>query len=273
MIRKLVIAGGLAALLASVAAGVTAIPASASSAPVAAGVMRDTNWAGHVVGYHAHGKFTEEQSEWEVPSVTCNVYEEATAAHASFWAGLGGVGSDPALVQAGVDTFCSLSGQYDQAWWEVYISGFSYPPVYLSSSQYPVHPGDYVYAQINYTGGGAGDTYTLYLANISERWDYTLDCPSSACVAYGSTVSIPSGYPGHAETVVERAVFDTPLTPLPNFHSVTFTDVRYYYAGTAPKGGFPVYVVEPPNNPKAPPEISVQKSLLNWKAFWEYGTQ
>lgn len=245
----------------------------------APGVVRNPIWGGQVIGYNAHGQFTQIQASWQVPVLHCSRMDDVLNAKVKVWTGFGGAGDsnapDPALVQTGSDSWCSLTGQQDQAWWEVYKYALSYPEVALPTSSYPVQPGDYMFGEVFYTGGGTGNTYELYLADSTQKWHFDLVCPSAQCAAYGGTipVTIPNGYPAHAETIVERnALVDPisghPLSPLPDFGQILFTNTKYAYAGTAPTGGFPVYRVEPPISGN--PEMTVSTSLLNWTVTWQH---
>lgn len=278
MIRKFAAAAGAAVLATGLGMLASAGPASAATpaARTAAGVFRDGNWAGHIVGLNAqgqsvHGQFTEEEAAWQVPTLACSLYNDLHHDSIGVWAGLGGAVTNP-LVQTGEQDKCSLSGQQDQAWWEVVVSSSTYPPVFLSASTYPVDPGDSMFAEVFYAGGGIGDTYSIYLADSTQGWHFGLNCPSAACVANGAAVSIPSGYPATGEAVVERFTgkYLGELTyPLPDFGTIPFSDVRYDYHGSTPPGGFPVYVLEPPQYHFLPPEIYVQRGLLHWAATWE----
>lgn len=182
-------------------------------------------------------------------------------------AGLGGVFATN-LVQTGEQSLCTPDGQENYAWWEV----VPYDPVFLSYISYPVEAGDYMYATVTYTGGGTGNTYVMYLADISQRWDYQITCPSSDCLdPDGTPETLPSGYPATAEAIVERyfSGFSGNIGyPVPKFSPIPFSNVHYYYAGTAPAGGFRVYVEEPPKT--GAPEMYVNRTLASWTVYWEH---
>jgi hypothetical protein len=246
----------------------------------APGVVRNAIWGGQVIGLGAHGQFTKIQARWQVPVLHCSRADDVQLAKVKVWTGFGGANDssdpDPALVQTGSDSWCSPVGQQDQAWWEVFKNLPFYPEVALPTSSYPVQPGDYMFGAVFYTGGGTGNTYVLDLADSTQNWYFNLICPSAQCAANPGTgtvpVTIPNGYPAHAETIVERNALGEfglghPLTPLPDFGQILFTNTQYAYAGTAPTGGFPVYRVEPPTSGK--PEMTVSTSLLNWTVTWQ----
>lgn len=45
------------------------------------------------------------------------------------------------------------------------VSDSTYPPVFRSTSSYPVDSGDSMFAEVFYAGGGTGDTYSTCLAD------------------------------------------------------------------------------------------------------------
>jgi hypothetical protein len=248
----------------------------------APGVLRHAIWGGQVVGVGAHGQFTKIQAGWQVPVLHCSIADDVLNMNSKVkvWTGFGGGNNssdpDPALVQTGTDSWCSTAGQKDQAWWEVYENLPFYLEVALPASSYPVQPGDYMFGAVFYTGGGTGNTYALWLADSTQNWYFHLICPSAQCAASNGNsivpVTIPNGYPAHAETIVERNASGAmsigyPVWPLPNFGQILFTNTQYAYAGTAPTGGFPVYRVEPPIPGK--PEMTVSTSLINWTVTWQ----
>ena len=236
-------------------------------------VNRTAIWGGQVVGYNAHGQFTQIQASWQVPVLHCSAIDDVfnRFANVKVWTGFGGTSDpnapDPALVQTGSESWCSLTGQQqDQAWWEVFLTLPIYPEVDLPTSSYPVQPGDHMFGEVFYTGGGTGNTYELYLADSTQNWHFDLVCPSAQC-AYGTVpVTIPNGYPAHAEAIVERD--STAGSPLPDFGQILFTNVKYTYAGTAPAGGLPVQRVEPPAS--GTPEMTVSTTLVNWTVTWQH---
>jgi hypothetical protein len=251
-----------------------------AAGPIAAGVIRDPNWAGQIAGVNAQNQvigaqFTEEQAEWVVPTLACSQYNDQHHHWIAAWVGLGGDGSGP-FVQTGVQDQCNppslqnLTGQTDTAWWEVP----PYDAKFLTDGSHPVHPGDTMYAEVLYTGAGTGDTYPIELKDLTQGWNFGVLCPSVNCTVNGTAVGIPSGYPGTAESIVERELgpFAETLTfPLPDFTPIPFSDVHYEWAGTAPlgAGGFPVYVLEPPPFTFLPPEIYVDRTPSSWTVYWE----
>jgi hypothetical protein len=85
-------------------------------------------------------------------------------------------------------------------------------------------------------------------------WTWVLDCPSgSGCPA---SFLVPSGYPKTAEMILEDP---STRSPLADFHTVAFTDVRYNDVGSMT---YPMYVL-------VTPRTSVQTSLLNWTVTWK----
>ena len=278
MIRKLVIASGVAVLLAAIAA-VTALPAAAASNPVAVRVIRNAIWNGHLASDHEKPVFTEESGSWTQPKLTCTYADARAGAKVGFWAGLGGVdtaglptilglNTEP-LFQAGTEAECDLVHgrpvQENYAIWEVIPVGFSafYNVTFLPASTFPVHVGDTIDAQISYTGAGTGNTYVMSLEDHEASggvWTWVLGCPSgSGCPA---SFLVPSGYPKTAEMIVEDPSANSPLA---DFHTVTFTDVRYNDVGGVT---YPVYVMLAPQTGSA--ETSIQTVLLNWTVTWKH---
>jgi hypothetical protein len=278
MFHKIIAAAGAAVLLGGLTA-VAATPAAASPAasPVATGTLPNAMWNGHLIDGKG-GTLYEITSTFTVPVLTgrsaCTAAEANSRAKVGFWAGLGGyasllslIGLAPGLplVQDGVATYCVISDgvptQQDYAWYEIIGLGVpqAYPPENLPTSD-PVEPGDSVTATVYYTGG---NSYELSLADPTQDWSWSLDCPSAGLLYCPASFLIPSGYPQTAETVVE-----SPFTHpnMVDFGDVTFTNVRYYWAAGPKPGPYPVYVVKAPN--LKTPETSVSKVLLTWTAKW-----
>jgi len=205
---------GLAALGALVLAG----PAAGGAAPAAAHApaelgpgptppgdrsVSSPNWA----GYAAIGAvFNDVQAGWTQPAVTCG---SSKPQYAAFWVGIDGYNaSDHAVEQIGTDSDCvkSTAGHSKghiapsyYAWWEMYPAA----PVFLSTSSYPVAPGDSISAEVSHTGA----TFTL---TITDAGHWTFSTPQTA------TTPVPPPQ-SSAEWVAE-----TPGKALADFGSVGF---------------------------------------------------
>lgn len=167
--------------LAGCAAVAVLVPAGAASATVAAPHMRtgpmallahhvapgtvrndtvtSTNWGGYAV--QAASKFTYASGTWTEPTATCT---SSTTEYASFWVGLDGYSSD-SVEQLGTDSDCDGRTPSYYAWWEMYPAN----SVELSTSKYPVQPGNSLTATVSVSGS----TFTLTLKNNSAGWTFT----------------------------------------------------------------------------------------------------
>lgn len=126
-------------------------------------VNRDTvtsyNWSGYAV--QSPSQFTDAQGTWTQPSVTC---PSNSAQYASFWVGIDGYASD-SVEQLGTDSDCNGRNRPAYyAWYEMYPAN----SVELSTTKYPVKPGDTLSASVSVSG----TTFTLTIAS-SEGWTYT----------------------------------------------------------------------------------------------------
>ncbi len=196
-------------LLARLAAGATLAAGLALAAPAAAAApgfapahhalaargagfnINGYNWG----GYAATGSgFTSVSASWTEPSVTCNSRNDLYAP----WVGIDGYGSNT-VEQTGVATDCSTGVAVYQAWYEMYPAA----PVYLSTSGYPVAPGNSFTASVTYAGSS---NYTLKLVNNSRGWTYT------------TTKRLSSARRLSAEVIIE-----SPTGAYPKFGTLSFT--------------------------------------------------
>ncbi len=176
--RRIALFAAISCALAIVLAGAIAIsPATAarfqakSSATTATlyhggprirgnGTASSTNWSGYAVT-GANGKYTDVKASWVQPTATCS---SRKAAYSSFWVGLDGYNSN-SVEQLGTDSDCSRGKATYYGWWEMYPN----PSYELSTSQYPVAPGNTLTAEVHYNGNG---TYTLSMSS-SRGWSFT----------------------------------------------------------------------------------------------------
>jgi len=130
--------------------------------------VASTNWSGYAV--QSTAAFTDVVGSWAQPAATCSMLHRT---YASFWVGLDGYGSS-SVEQVGTDSDCSVSGAPSYyAWWEMYPAG----SVTLSTSVYPVEPGDVLTAQVS----RSGNLYTLTLHDDDggPGWTFVATEPGS----------------------------------------------------------------------------------------------
>jgi len=282
MIRKLIIAGGLAALLVGVIA--TATPAVATGTPATktnCGTFYGHQgtppcnpfYNGHILDSGGAVKMTNITATWAVPAIRCTFQQALLGASDSIWVGLFEL--DGTLVQTGVNNECDLRHyhtlgiepyQRNTAWWKV---ANALPRQTLSLSlSLPVNTGDVITADVSAKGNGR---YVLSLTDTrtgTEIWDF------------GKAFRIPgdSGYPDAAGVVIEPNVgirlvpcFNAPICqeplqkgPLADFGTVTFSNVRYNEVGV---GAYRQYIMD--YEAQTPPETSVVRPLLKWTVTWK----
>ena len=129
-----------------------------------------SNWS----GYAESGSFTGISSSWTVPTVLAS----PSATYSSTWDGVDGF-TNSKLIQAGTEQdFYGGSAHYN-AWWEILPA----PETVLSTTQYPVAPGNRMKASIFETAAtttvvSGSDTtvdhlWTLSLTNVTLGWRFT----------------------------------------------------------------------------------------------------
>jgi Peptidase A4 family len=218
----------LACALVSVAALVVVSSASAATAHTAVRVgpahinplvpigsssndtVTSSNWSGYAV--QDASKFTDARGSWVQPTATCT---SRSAQYAAFWVGIDGYSSS-SVEQLGTDSDCSGKGRPSYyAWWEMYPQN----SVELSTSTYPVKPGDTLTADVSVSG----TTFTLSLKS-SEGWTF-------------STVQSGSGLAqSSAEWIAESpeiCSFTCKLAQLSDFGTMTFSNAEAAVNGGA----------------------------------------
>jgi hypothetical protein len=123
------------------------------------------DWAGYAVSGTV---FTNVAGSWTQPRATCPVNKAQPAA---FWVGIDGFSaSDHTVEQVGTDSDCTKAihkkggGPSYYAWYEMY----PLPAVFLSSSSYPVAPGDAINAKVSVSA----TTFTLTLSD-GAKWHFS----------------------------------------------------------------------------------------------------
>lgn len=216
---------GRARALACALVGVVALVAvgSASAAP---GAQKAHHWPGHpLVGLHkisndtvtssnwsgyavqSASEFTDVTATWTQPTATC---KSSRAQYAAFWAGIDGYSSD-SVEQTGTDSDCAGANRPSYyAWYEMYPAA----SVELSTSTYPVKPGDTITSDVSVSGS----TFTLLLKS-SEGWTF-------------KTSQTESGLAQSSAEVIAEAPescfgsFFCELDPLANFGTISFSNVQ-----------------------------------------------
>lgn len=165
------------------------------------GPSTSANWS----GYATTGKvFTDVAGSWTQPAVSCPSRQTQAA---SFWVGLDGYNSST-VEQIGTDSDCSSGKPQYYAWYEVYPAASAT----LSSSSYPVSPGDTLTASV----AASNHAYTLTLSDRSARNNWS----------FSTTKRDSSATNSSAEWIVEApssCAASCHVLPLSNFGSVHFS--------------------------------------------------
>jgi hypothetical protein len=128
---------------------------------------QSTNWSGYVVT-GSLGGFTQVAATWTVPAVSCPGSGDTASAT---WAGIGGYQViDQTLIQAGTEQDCSGGSAGYSAWWE----GYPLPSTDLSSSSYPVQPGDQITVTID---SSLGLLWTFAIQDLNAGWTFSKTTP------------------------------------------------------------------------------------------------
>jgi hypothetical protein len=181
-----------------VTSGVTNSPAYVARSH---GAVTSNNWSGYAV--QTSKEFTEVVGSWVQPAVDCT--QTTGRPRSAFWVGLDGY-ANQTVEQIGTQSSCADGSASYFAWWQMYPSPF----VTLSTSAYPVDPGDTLTATVT----RSGTSYTLSLGS-SAGWTY-------------STVQTGDGANSSAEWIASSP----PLCPscgysrLSDFGEVTFSGAR-----------------------------------------------
>jgi hypothetical protein len=190
---------------------------AASQAAQLTSVTTSSNWSGYA---DSGGTFSAVSAQWTVPIVTCSGTGYTSSVQ---WVGIDGYGNST-VEQDGTATDCEGTTPAYGAWYEMYgdasvNNGYS---VALSTSTYPVAPGNVIDASVNY----ASDVWTLRIVNTTAGWTFSIPITS------------PSPPPGQAsaEWIAEDPdVCSSSCSPatLSDYGSVTFTNASVTDNGTA----------------------------------------
>jgi Peptidase A4 family len=172
--------------------------------------VTSTNWSGYAV--QSASKFTDATGTWVQPTATCS---STGSQYAAFWVGIDGYSSS-SVEQLGTDSDCTGRNKPSYyAWYEMYPAN----SVELSTSQYPVKPGDTLTADVSVSG----TTFTLSLKS-SRGWTFSTSASGSG-LAQSSAEWI-------AESPEICSVFCR-LASLSDFGTVNFTTADAAVSGGA----------------------------------------
>lgn len=200
--------------------GVVRIPPMAQSSPTVNPLtslgesgndtVTSTNWSGYAVADAS--QFTDVKGTWVQPTATCSAY--LVQQYAAFWAGIDGYSSS-SVEQLGTDSDCTGHNKPSYyAWYEMYPAD----SVDLSTTTYPVKPGDTLSAEVSVTG----TTFTLTLKS-SRGWTFTTTQTGSG-LAQSSAELI-------AEAPEICGYFSCRLAELANFGTINFTNAEAAVSG------------------------------------------
>lgn len=155
--------------------------------------------------------FTCVEATWIQPKVTCSGRGLSAVA---FWVGMGGF-NQHALVQAGTQAACVHGAPQITAWHQ------SLPmEPFAIQTDLVVNVGDQVHSRVLFQ---AGSTYELLLENLTAGTSFRVTADNSILD------------PTSAEWIVEAPTIGCPsacqVSPLPNFRTLTFTDVAATIGG------------------------------------------
>jgi len=238
------------------------------------------NWAGYVVRQNNLHKIT---AHFRVPTVDCAHLPnpDQPYSNAAIWVGLDGglpPGQNTSIEQVGVDANCLDASPEYQAWWEIEGPGADAGQRLLSKTTYPVRPGDFIKAAVDWN---TGNTFTFTLVNYADKTPGTGE--PEWRFSTPATLSVQPQL-NSAEAIVERPVdvsVGSLLLFLSNFASVDFLRVKI---NTQPLRDFDATSTAltllqdtgtnpPPNNVLATPGPVTQQASDAFTVTWHnYGT-
>jgi len=186
---------------------------SATSAPATLTVLpvvttRFAGYSAYLPTFRPGGAlYNAVSANWTVPSVTCPPGVDTWAAE---WPGIGANGN---VVQDGTQVSCNYGTPAYDGWYEFLgdqnVNGGN--PVSLSTSQYPISPGDAIVGSVSY----ANSTWTVSLEDTTKGWAFSFSAPDTT----------PGLNRSVAQALVEGPPSPTSTFGLANFGSVHFTGV------------------------------------------------
>jgi hypothetical protein len=154
------------------------------------------NWAGYVIGA-VPGAVADVKGSWIVPAVQGRC--PSTNAYAAFWVGIDGYGST-GVEQTGTDSDCVAGAPTYYAWYEFF------PATSHSRSNVPIHPGDVISAEVQYSGGA----FTVTIADRTTGGSFRKSALDSGAARLS------------AEWIVEAPSSAGGIVPLADFGAISF---------------------------------------------------
>jgi hypothetical protein len=183
--------------------------------------------SGYVAYAAPGGGFSAVSASWTVPTVTCSGGATTDAVQ---WAGIGDITS---VAQDGTRTGCVDGSPDYSAWYEMYgdqaVNSGSL--VSLSSSTYPVAPGDGMSASVSMSDS----TWTLALSDATKNWHFSINIPSPTPALSQASAEWIVEDPAEGVSGASGSPVGGSLPLLSDFGTVQFTAATAAYNGqTAP---------------------------------------
>lgn len=175
--------------------------------------VQSANWSGYATTADTYQTVA---ASWTQPTPNCSPTYGGIlglfgshSAYASFWVGLDGYTSS-SVEQLGTDSDCTSGGAGNYyAWYEMYPQN----SVDLSTTTYPVQPGDSMSAMV--MSNAAGTSFTLGIRDNTRHWTFSIPETGSGFARSSAEVV--------AEAPSSCALIFCNELPLANFGTVNFT--------------------------------------------------
>src|SRR6266487_2282484 len=152
------------------------------------------NWSGYA--RTTGGTYTDITSSWTVPTAQAST----SATYSSAWIGIDGA-TNSNLIQTGTESdYVSGSASYN-AWWEILPAA----ETVLSTTTYPVSPGDAMFAEIKKNA----TNWTINIQDLTKAWSF-------------STNQTYSGQQSSTEWILEAPTVGGSQSTLANYGSISF---------------------------------------------------
>jgi uncharacterized repeat protein (TIGR02543 family) len=179
-------------------------------------LVGSTNWSGYA---DTGATFSAVSGSWTVPTVTC---APTGTSFASQWVGIDGWGN-VTVEQDGTQTSCTSGTPAYSAWYEMYgdtavNNGYMVP---LSSTTYPVRPGDAMSGSVSFSAG----QWTLSIEDATQGWTFT------TTVTFGGATQASAEWIMEAPTVCAGSTCS--LAALADYGTTTFTSATASVGGVA----------------------------------------
>lgn len=186
------------------------------------------NWSGYALTSDTQGTYTSISGTWVVPEVIvpaspnpnsednfwtwiADIFDgdgttQSSSSYSATWIGIDGF-TNSQLIQTGTaQNIVDGQAQYF-AWWEILPN----PETQLSTSQYPVSPGDEMQAQIAQQADG---TWSIIFTDMTQNWTFTENG-----IEY-------TGPQTSAEWIEEAPALNGAITTLANYGSISFESTQ-----------------------------------------------